>query len=216
MIVQFGVDSEKFVPGPAPAALRASLGLDGRRVVFSPRGLRPMYRHEVAIEALALLPDGVSLLLVAWQADPDYLVRLKALVAERGLGSRVRFVESIPHDAIAEYYRLADVVVSLPTSDAFPVTALECMACGVPIVMGEVPSAHEGLDAVDPGAVVPGGDPVAVAAALRTRLGLSPPARADLAARLRRAAIERGDVRRNLLEMESMYLNLADRTRKNL
>jgi glycosyltransferase involved in cell wall biosynthesis len=213
VIVQFGVDSEQFAPGPAPAALRTSLGLAGRRVVLSPRGLRPMYRHEVAIEAAALLPDDVSLLLVAWQPDPEYLARLKALVAERGLGARVRFVESIPHGAMADYYRLADVVVSLPTTDAFPVTALECMACGVPIVMGDVPSAREGLGAVDPEAVVPGDDPVAVAAALRTRLDLSPAARADLAARLRHAAIERGDVSRNLLEMESMYRKLADRKR---
>ena len=84
------------------------------------------------------------LLLVKWQADPEYLARLEALVAELGLGARVRWVPAISHDAIADYYRLSDVVVSLPVTDAFPVTALEAMACGVPVVMGDLPSIREG------------------------------------------------------------------------
>jgi glycosyltransferase involved in cell wall biosynthesis len=101
------------------------------------------------------------------------------------------------------------VVVSLPTTDAFPVTALEAMACGTPIVMGELPSVHEGLDGVDDGAVVPGDDPAAVAAAVRARLELIPSQRAALGERLRARAVERGDTRRNLLEMEALYRGLA-------
>jgi glycosyltransferase involved in cell wall biosynthesis len=210
-LVQFGVDPEQFSPAPPPQSLRTEFGLEGRRAVLSPRGLRPMYRHEVAVEAMAQLPEDVVLLLVKWQAEPAYLARLEALVRERGLESRVRYVPAIPHENMADFYRLADVVVSLPTTDAFPVTALEAMACGIPVVMGDIPSAHEGLDAVDPSAIVPGDDPAAVARAIQSRLELAPSARADLSARLRQAAIVRGDVRRSLLEMEILYRSLARR-----
>jgi glycosyltransferase involved in cell wall biosynthesis len=208
-LVQFGVDPEEFNPGHAPNELRAALGLEGRRVVLSPRALRPMYRHAVAIRATALLPDDVTLLLVDWQPDAEYRAELERLVDELDLAGRVRFLPPVPHKALADYYRLSDVVVSLPTTDAFPVTALEAMACGTPIVMGELPSAHEGLDGVDGGAVVPGDDPAAVATAIRARLELTSPQRAALGERLRARAVERGDTRRNLLEMEALYRGLA-------
>jgi glycosyltransferase involved in cell wall biosynthesis len=212
-LVQFGVDPQDFKPGNAPDSLRADLALEGRRVVLSPRALRPNYQHEVAIRATASLPDDVTLLLVDWQSDAQYRAQLVRLIDELDLGSRVRFLPPIPHEALADYYRLSDVVVSLPSTDAFPVTALEAMACGTPIVMGELPSAHEGLDGVDGGAIVPGDDVAAVAAAIRARLELAPPERAALAERLRARAIERGDMRRNLLEMEELYRGLATKWR---
>jgi glycosyltransferase involved in cell wall biosynthesis len=208
-IVQFGVDPQEFKPGSASDTLRSRLGLEGRRVVFSPRALRPIYRHEVAVRATALLPDDVTLLLVDWQPNAEYRAELVRLIDELGLGGQVRFVPPIPHEDLADYFRLSDVVVSLPTTDAFPVTALEAMACGTPLVMGELPSAHEGLDGVDAGAIVAGDDPIAVAAAIRTRLELAPSDRSALGERLRARAIERGDMRRNQLEMEGLYRGLA-------
>lgn len=208
-IVQFGIDPATFAPGLPPPALRAAYDLGGRRVVFSPRGLTPLYRHEVAIAALTRLPEDVVLLLVRWQAQPDYLARLESTIRELGLEARVRWAPPIDHDQMPDYYRLADAVVSLPTTDAFSVTALESMACGVPVVMAEVPSAYEGLGAADPTAIVPGDDPAAVAEAILARLSLAPAARAELAARLRVAAVERGDVNRNLGGMEDAYRALA-------
>jgi glycosyltransferase involved in cell wall biosynthesis len=208
-IVQFGFDPAVFSPGPAPEALRDAYDLAGHRVVLSPRGLTPLYRHEVAIAALAHLPDDVVLLLVKSQAQPEYVARLEAAIRENGLEARIRWVPPIAHDQMADHYRAADVVVSLPTTDAFSVSALEAMGCGVPIVMAEVPSAHEGLGAVDPTAIVAGDDPDAVAGAILERLSLAPSARAELGGRLRAAAIARGDVNRNLGGMENAYRALA-------
>ncbi|HKB28786.1 MAG TPA: hypothetical protein VKC59_07175, partial [Candidatus Limnocylindrales bacterium] len=59
------------------------------------------------------------------------------------------------------------------------------------------------------GAVVPVGDATATAAAIRTRLELASGPRAQLGSRLRAAAIERGDMRSNLLRMEGEYRRLA-------
>jgi glycosyltransferase involved in cell wall biosynthesis len=158
------------------------------------------------------LPQDVVLVIVKFQPDPDYLAVLGRLVADLGLVGRVRFAPPVSHEHMADMYRLADVVVSVPRSDAFSVTALEAMACGIPIVVGELPSAHEVLDEVDPDAIVPGDDPIAIATAIEDRLALSPGDRADLGRRLRAAAIERADVRRNLLQVEGWYRILADGT----
>jgi L-malate glycosyltransferase len=209
-IIQFGFDPDLFSPGPAPADLRAELGLDGRRVVLSPRGLRPIYRHEIVVRAMAGLPDDAVLLLLDYGPDPDYAAMIRGLVIELGLEDRVRLVPPVEHDRMPDLYRLADVVVSMPRTDAFAVTTMEAMACGTPVVLGDLPSAREGLGAVDPDAIVPADDRAAVTAAIEGRLRLSPDARRELGGRLRAAAVERGDATRNLLEMERLYLALAD------
>ncbi|HEX7611479.1 MAG TPA: glycosyltransferase, partial [Candidatus Limnocylindrales bacterium] len=47
--IHFGVDTERFCPGPDPVELRARLSLQGRRVIFSPRMIAPLYHHETVI-----------------------------------------------------------------------------------------------------------------------------------------------------------------------
>jgi glycosyltransferase involved in cell wall biosynthesis len=208
-MVQFGVDPERFAPGPAADDLRRRIGATDKRVVFAPRALRPLYRQDVVVATLAQLPDDVIVIFADGGQDPAERARLEAAAAALGVATRVRFVPEIPHDEMPAYYRLADVVVSVPDSDAWPVTAFEAMASGVPIVMSDLPSASEGLSDVDPGALVPVGDARATAAAIRDRLDLAPDARMQLGSRLRAAAIERGDMRSNLLRMEEEYRRLA-------
>lgn len=210
-IVHFGVDPGRFAPGPVSSELQGRIGTTGHRVVFAPRALRPLYRQEVVVTALAQLPDDVVAIFAEGGQGDDVPERLRTLAAELGVSARLRFVPAIPHEEMPEFYRLADVVVSVPESDAWPVTALEAMASGTPIVLSDLPSAREGLEHVDPSAIVPVGDATATARAIRTRLDLTPDARADLGQRLRKAAIERGDMRTNLLEMEHQYRHLVAR-----
>lgn len=210
-IIQFGVDPELFLPGPPDEALRRRLDLVGRRVVFAPRALRPLYRQGVVVEALAELPEDVVVVFGEGGQDVGERARLEARAIELGVADRLRFGPAIPHAEMPRYYRLADTVVSVPESDAFPVTALEAMATGVPLVLSDLPSARDGLAGIDPGALVPVGDGPATAEAILTRLELTVAARAALAGRLRAAAIERGDTRTNLLRMETEYLRLRAR-----
>ena len=208
-MIQFGVDPGRFAPGPAPEELRQRIDATGKRVVFAPRALRPLYRQDVVVAALAELPNDVLVVFADGSQDLEERSRLEAQAASLGVRGRVRFVPPIPHDEMPDFYRLADIVVSVPESDAWPVTAFEAMACGVPIVMSDLPSAREGLADLDPGAIVPVGDASATAAAIRAHLELAPDARASLASRLRAAAIERGDTQTNLVRMESEYRRLV-------
>lgn len=208
-LVQFGVDPERFSPGPAPDELRQRIDAAGNRVIFAPRALRPLYRQDVIVTALAQLPNDVIAVFVDGGQDLDERARLEAQAASLGVAGRLRFVPSIPHDEMPDFYRLADVVVSVPESDAWPVTAFEAMASGVPIVMSDLPSAREGLGDLDPRAIVPVGDPRATAEAILTHLQLAPDLRSSLTQRLRNAAMERGDTRTNLLRMETEYRRLA-------
>jgi glycosyltransferase involved in cell wall biosynthesis len=212
--IQFGVDGELFTPGPPPEALRRALALEGRRVVLAPRWLRPLYRQDVVVAALHDLPADVVVVLTMQGADPTVLERVRSRAGSLGVTDRIRFVDGIEHGEMPAYVRLADAVVSVPESDTFPVTAMEAMACGVPLVLSDLPSIREGLAELEPLAlaatrIVPVGDVAATAAAIGELLALPSSARAEAAPALRRAALERGDEGPNMDRMEAIYRALA-------
>jgi glycosyltransferase involved in cell wall biosynthesis len=213
-VLHFGVDLARFAAGPDPAALRDRLGLVGRRVLFSPRTIAPLYRQATVVDALARLPQDVALVMTRHNANGAELERIEARIAERGLTGRVVIVPSVAYEEMSDFYRLADVVVSVPESDAGPITLVEALAVGRPTVCSDLPPVHEWLDDLDPSAIVPLGDVGATAAAVERMLARDPAERADFARRGRRAVEERADQTRCMAEMEALYRELAARRKR--
>jgi glycosyltransferase involved in cell wall biosynthesis len=210
-IVQFGVDTKAFAPGQAPAALREAFGLGDRRVIFSPRAITPTYRHEVLLRAMPRLPEDIVAVFVQFNAHAPTLANLEALAIELGVRGRVRFVDAISHADMPSYLRLADIVVSLPDTDGTPVSVLEAMAVGRPVVVTDLPSLREWLADIDPDALVPPGDPERVAEAIRMHLERDPAATALIAERARMRVTERADQDESLGRVERQYRALAER-----
>jgi glycosyltransferase involved in cell wall biosynthesis len=207
--IHFGVDVERFTPGSPSEALLRRLGLSGRRVVFSPRAVTRLYRHDVVIGALASLPDDVSLVMTRYLADPAELARIEGMIEQRRLGRRVHIVPALAHSEMPDYYRLADAVVSVPESDAGPITLVEALACGSPTVSADLPPAREWLADLDPECLVPVGDEAATARALEAILARSPAERARFAGLGRARVMERADQGRTMAEMERIYRRLV-------
>lgn len=212
-IVQFGVDTDRFSPGPPPEDLRASLRLEGRRVILSPRAITPLYGHELVIRALPRLADDVTAVFVCFNAQAASVAALKAEAVGLGLERRVRFVPAIPHTEMPAYLRLADVVVSTPFSDGTPVTVLEAMAVGRPVVVTDLPSLREWLADIDPVALVPTGDVDALARAIRTMLDRDPGSAATIAGIARARVVKQADEGDNLRQVELQYEAMASRRR---
>jgi glycosyltransferase involved in cell wall biosynthesis len=207
-IIQFGVETSRFTPGPASAELRKRLGLERTRIMFVPRSIAPIYHTLTAVEAMLQLPDDVSLVLTAANAEAPYLDAVRDRIRALQLEDRVRIVDGIEHAEMVDYYRLADVVVSIPQSDGTPVSVLEAMSCGRTVIATDLPSVREWLAPVTPSLLVPPGDAAATAAAIVRALA---PDDDQLGPRLREIVIERADHERNMTEMEGEYLALAGR-----
>jgi glycosyltransferase involved in cell wall biosynthesis len=190
-------------------ALRARLGLKGKRVVFSPRAITPLYRQGIVVEALAQLPPDVVVLMSRSAAQADELEAIENKARTLGVSNRLVMVPEIAHSDMADFYRLGDVVVSVPASDSTSVSVLEALACGRPVVASDLPSIREWLWDLDSAALVPVDDPAATAAALIRALALSPKARADVGARGRSIVAERADQDRSLGHVEAFYRGLA-------
>ena len=169
-----GVDHEVFRPGERVAA-RAALGLaaDGPVVLFVGR-LQPLKGIDVALAAFTRLAGdlpGARLLVVGGPSGPqgeEEAARLRS--AASGLGERVRFLPPVPHPALADYYRAADVLLVPSRSESFGLVAVEAQACGLPVVAAAVGGlAHVVADG-ESGVLVSGWDPGDYAAALRRLL----------------------------------------------
>lgn len=209
--VQFGIDTARFAPGPRPDALLASLGLTERRIVFSPRALTPLYRQAILVEALATLPEDVVLVGTLAGADGAYVDHVLGMASRLGVRDRVVLVPPVPHHQIDLFYRAASVVASIPVSDATPVSVLEAIAIGVPVVATDLPSVRPWLERAQSELLVPIDDAPATSRALRRALDLSDQERSHIRAIGRAIAIARADQKANMLRMEALYRELLRR-----
>lgn len=61
------------------------------------------------------------------------------------------------------YFHAADVMVSVSSNDSLPNCMLESMACGTPVVMGDIPQIREWIKNGENGFLVPPRDPALLA-----------------------------------------------------
>jgi glycosyltransferase involved in cell wall biosynthesis len=71
------------------------------------------------------------------ERDPEAR-RLLALIAELGVGDRVRLLGGVARPELPALLRSADLVACCPWYEQFGMVAVEAMACGVPVVASHV------------------------------------------------------------------------------
>ncbi len=211
--VQFGVDTSQFYPMGRPTDLAVRYRVQDRRVVFSPRIIAPLYRQQDVVRAISMLPDDVVLFLTEYKAQTDELRELRDLISRLGIASRVQIIPPVHHADMPALYALANVVVTVPSSDSTAITLLEALACGRPVVASDLPSPREWVADIWPELLVPVGDIERMAGAIDTALrgNLS-----DVAGRIGRgrSLVETAGSRGgNMDSMEAMYSALVKRRR---
>jgi glycosyltransferase involved in cell wall biosynthesis len=152
-----------------PPQRRATPGREPARLVMVAR-FEPQKDHATLLHALSGLVGR------PWQLDfigeGPLRGRMEHLVRTLGLGTRVRFLGQRPDvDAcLAE----AQISVLATNWEGFPLTVLEAMRAGLPVVASAVGGVAEAVQDGDSGYLVPRGD----VTALRDRIGrlLSSPA----------------------------------------
>ena len=154
-VVHWGVDRDRFRPGDAPTA-RAALGWPDAPTVLSTRALGANYHPEVLVAAFALVRERVpGAQLVLKHPERTVPEAVTAALAAAGLGDAVRVIGHVDEGHLADLFRGADVVVSIPASDSSPRSAWEALACGVPLVVSDLPWARDELAADDAAVLVP-------------------------------------------------------------
>lgn len=185
-----GINHRLFRPGDKKVA-RRRLGLGEGPVVLFVGRIQPLKGIDVALEAFALLdPPDSQLLIVGGPSGPTGLGELQALqrrALQPDLTGRVQFIDPVPHRALVNYYRAADVLILPSRSESFGFVAVEAQACGVPVVAAAVGGLLYAVAPGDSGYLVDGWEPEAYAAYLEKILSDSALA-GDLSAGARRNA----------------------------
>jgi glycosyltransferase involved in cell wall biosynthesis len=141
-VLPIGIDTEQFRPGlyQQRKEWRERLGIDlDVTVLISARQLGANYRPAEVIEAFAALnkAHGRQTYLIMRTFGHRMGVSLKELhgLADKlHVSDHIRWVEEVEYSQLPGLYAASDLAVNFPIMDAFPVTFLECFACGVPVV----------------------------------------------------------------------------------
>ncbi len=141
--------------------------------------------HQTLLRALTLLPER------AWQIDfvgsGPLEAQIKAEANALGIAERVRFLGGVSDaDRMLPQY---DVFVLSSKWESFPISILEAMRCGLPVVATDVGGIGEAVVNEQTGYLVPARDPHALAAAL-SKLVSSSPQRTSMGAAGREKFIE--------------------------
>jgi glycosyltransferase involved in cell wall biosynthesis len=111
--------------------------------------------------------------LVCLVGEGPLFARVQAHVAGQGLGRHIRFVGSVGHEGLADWYRAANLTVLPSRSEGVPNVLLESIACGVPFVASNVGGIPEISDAALD-RLVPPDDPAQLAEAVMDVIGRQP------------------------------------------
>ena len=171
-VIDRGVNSDKFSPGDRTEARRKlGLPISGSLVVWIGRMVE-VKGLDVLLKACAELKKRGEVIGVQLVGDGQLRKSLEAQAAALGLvESEVRFVGSKPHDELPDWYRAADLFVLPSRSEGIPNVLRESLASGTPFVasrVGGIPELVDGIETLC--ALVPPGDPMALANALVTAL----------------------------------------------
>ncbi len=157
--------------------------LRGERIVVSMvAGFRRQKDHATLLRAMALVPAGVELWLAG---EGETMAEMQALAQELGVMDRVKFLgrcEDIP-----AILRQSDIAVLSSHYEGQPMSLIEAMAAGLPVVASDVAGIHETVG--DAGILVPHGDAEALAKAIR-RLAEDEGLRKELSERSLRMAAD--------------------------
>jgi glycosyltransferase involved in cell wall biosynthesis len=204
-VIRLGLDLTSRVATAAGARerLREALDIPGDAFVVGWLGrMTEIKRVDDLVRAFADIPPDAHLLLVG---DGPLRSHLQTLARELGVDARVHFAGF--RDDVGAVYAACDVVALTSANEGTPVTLIEALAAGVPVVSTDVGGVADVVDAGRSGFLAPPGDIEALADGLR-RLAADPGARERMGAAGRADVVERYSVPRLVHDVDLLYRDL--------
>lgn len=127
-LIPNGVDLELFQPGPP-------IPDDGPFVVICAARLIERKGQHHLIEAARMLVDQGLDVRVRLVGTGDSLAEYQALAARLGVTAQIEFVGYVPREQIPQHYAAAHAFALPSFNEGLSLSALEAMACGLPLVL---------------------------------------------------------------------------------
>jgi glycosyltransferase involved in cell wall biosynthesis len=134
-IIPNGVDLKKFNPDVDVSGIREKYKLPEKNVIIFVGRFVKTKGIEYLIKAMKYVDKGTLLLVGGGELEPE----LRKLVHEEKLDEKVRFLGFLPNEDLPKLYGISDAFVLPSLSESFGVVLLEAMACGVPLIVSDLP-----------------------------------------------------------------------------
>jgi N-acetyl-alpha-D-glucosaminyl L-malate synthase BshA len=207
------IDSEYYRREPSEF-VRKTLAPNGEKIVLHVSTFRPIKRITDCIEVLARLKSpqmgsgsqfGVRLVMCG---DGPERADAEALASRLGVADSVEFVGKQPQSQVREYLSAADLLLLPSQSESFGLTALEAMACEVPVIATRVGGVPEVVEDGGCGYLFEIGDVDGMSQAAR-RIIRDDSERERLGRRGREIAVSRFATERIIPQYEQLYERVA-------
>ncbi len=212
-ITPFGVDTSLFCPGEEPGGQRAGVRFG------TVKALEDKYGMDYLIRAFAMvkkrLPDSADVTLEIY-GKGSRREALQGLIDSLGLSDCAKLCGAVPNTQVPEIIRGMDIfcLPSTLDSESFGVSAVEAMACGVPVVCSDVDGFRETVEDGVTGYLVPRCNEKALADKMY-ELAVNPQLCRMLGKAGRERVLRLYDFSKNVEEMEDFYrrtIELAHRS----
>ena len=141
-IIEIGIDFEKFNDNLPKGRARKKLNVsDDELIVFSSRGMRPIYNIDVIVKSIPIVKKSFNKVKFIFCSNYGELSKISTdFIKENNLDENIIFTGYLNHDNDMPYFnRDADVVVSIPSSDSSPFSVYEAMATKTPVIVSDLP-----------------------------------------------------------------------------
>jgi glycosyltransferase involved in cell wall biosynthesis len=141
-IIPNGVELDRFTQ--AVPAERVRFDLPSHAFVFVYVGrLGPEKNLRTLLDALALARrSNIDLYLILLGGGPEERM-LREHVRALNLNECVRFLGVLPYEQVASLLSLSDAFITASTTESHPLTLIEAMAAGRPVIAFDAPGIHE-------------------------------------------------------------------------
>jgi len=204
-VIENGIDlaAWPFVSEDLRAESRAALGLkEDEKVVLMVAGLRPEKAHEVLIAATARLQDRGRRIRVLLAGDGERRAAIESAAVALGVRASIEFLGT--RRDIARLLHASDAVVLPSSAEALPLSLLEAMAAGTPVIASAVGSIPEVVRDGDTGLLIPPGDDASLADRISVILDDEPGA-AGLRTRARECVARRYSIDETAARYQTLF-----------
>lgn len=166
VVIVNGVDLDEMERRTVQSTIRReTLGLASDDVVIGNISRFDPVKHiELLVETIELLKPRLPHLVLVLVGSGKDEGRIRRLVLDRGLRQNVMFTGSLP-DA-AHIYPVFDLYIAASRKEGLPLSLVEAMAAGLPVVATDAPGHRDVVAHGETGLLVPPGDRTALAQAI--------------------------------------------------
>ncbi|MXO66890.1 glycosyltransferase [Altericroceibacterium endophyticum] len=203
-----GIPVAAFHKKPKPDLLPGLIKRKDESWVGTVAGLRPVKDIPALVRAMTELPDYWQLVILG---EGPERARIIAEAENQGIDHRVHLAGHVK--APEKVIGLFDIFALSSRSEQFPLSVVEAMAAGLPVVAPDVGDVASIVDESNAPYIAPAGDETALAAAL-ARLAADPAARDSIGYANRRKATEEFDESKMVARYKSLYWGLMGRHKR--